>query len=145
MIFKILFISVFSFLLIYSFIRPFSSRVSRFFLFFGSILGILSLVGVEYTQIISDFFGIGRAVDLYLYLGLVTIFLFITYAINRFESLEKRNSSLIQEIAILESKLDDLKKEVAEDKKESWYTGNSIATYELETAEAFIKKESITL
>jgi hypothetical protein len=41
--------------------------------------------------------------------------------------------------------LDDLKKEVAEDKKETWYTGNSIATYELETAEAFIKKESITL
>lgn len=115
MIFKILFISVFSFLLIYSFIRPFSSRVSRFFLFFGSILGILSLVGVEYTQIISDFFGIGRAVDLYLYLGLVTIFLFITYSINRFESLEKRNSSLIQEIAILESKLDDLKKEDGND------------------------------
>jgi len=41
--------------------------------------------------------------------------------------------------------LDDLKKEVAEDKKETWYTGNSIATYELETAETFIKKESITL
>ena len=39
--------------------------------------------------------------------------------------------------------LDDLKKEVAEDKKETWYTGNSIVTYELETAEAFIKKESL--
>ncbi len=111
MVFKILFIIIFIMLLLYSLIRPFSSKVSRLFLFFGSTLGILSLLGIEYTQVISDFFGIGRAVDLYLYLGLVTIFLFITYAINRFESLEKRNSSLIQEIAILESKLDDLKKE----------------------------------
>tara|TARA_B110000014_G_C19769353_1_gene400358 strand:+ start:64 stop:405 length:342 start_codon:yes stop_codon:yes gene_type:complete len=103
MIFQILFICIFVFLLIYSLIRPFSSIVSRLFLIFGSILGILSLIGVEYTQVIANYIGIGRSADLYLYLGLVTIFLFITYTINQIGLINKKLSKLVKKIAIIET------------------------------------------
>jgi len=100
MIFKIIFISVFSILFLYSLIRPFSSQVARFFLMIGSMLGILSILGVSYTQVIADFLGIGRGADLYLYLSLLTIFLFVSFTINRFEALNKKISQLVKEIAI---------------------------------------------
>tara|TARA_Y100000991_G_C21676298_1_gene223189 strand:+ start:124 stop:363 length:240 start_codon:yes stop_codon:yes gene_type:complete len=67
----------------------------------GSISGILSLIGVSYTQRIADFLGIGRAADLYLYLGLVTIFLFVAFTLNRFDSLNKKISILVKELAIV--------------------------------------------
>tara|TARA_X000001036_G_C20662686_1_gene799549 strand:+ start:169 stop:501 length:333 start_codon:yes stop_codon:yes gene_type:complete len=104
MIFKITFISVFSFLLMYSFIRPFHSQVAKWFLMIGSILGILSILGVSYTQIIADLLGIGRGADLYLYLSLVTIFLFVAFTLNRFDALNKKISHLVKEIAILNKK-----------------------------------------
>ena len=44
MIFKIVFISIFSGLFIYSLIRPFYSSVARWFLMIGSVLGILSIL-----------------------------------------------------------------------------------------------------
>tara|TARA_Y100000739_G_C20481979_1_gene406383 strand:+ start:537 stop:776 length:240 start_codon:yes stop_codon:yes gene_type:complete len=67
----------------------------------GSVSGILSLIGVSYTQRIADFLGIGRATDLYLYLGLVTIFLFVAFTLNRFDSLNKKISILVKELAIV--------------------------------------------
>ena len=106
MIFQILFICIFVLLLIYSLIRPFSSIVSRLFLIFGSILGVLSLVGVEYTQTIANYIGIGRSADLYLYLGLVTIFLFITYTINQIGLINKKISKLVKKIAITEADIE---------------------------------------
>ena len=105
MIFKIIFISIFSILLIYSFLRPFNSSIARWFLMVGSVLGILSILGVSYTQVIANFLGIGRGADLYLYLSLVTIFLFVTFTINRFDALNKKISLLVKELAIL--KVDD--------------------------------------
>tara|TARA_B100000945_G_C20370840_1_gene592020 strand:- start:1043 stop:1285 length:243 start_codon:yes stop_codon:yes gene_type:complete len=66
----------------------------------GSILGVLSLVGVAYAQNVADFLGIGRAADLYLYLSLVTVFLFVTFTLNRFDALNKKISILTKEIAI---------------------------------------------
>lgn len=87
-------------LLLYSFIRPFSSQVSRLFLMVGSILGILSILGVTYTQVIADFLGIGRGADVYLYLSLLTIFLFVSFTINRFDALNKKISLLVKELAI---------------------------------------------
>ena len=100
MIFKIIFISVFILLFIYSIVRPFHSIISRLFLMIGSILGVLSLVGVKYAQNVADFLGIGRATDLYLYLSLVTIFLFVTFTLNRFDSFNKKISILTKELAI---------------------------------------------
>ena len=46
--------------------------------------------------------GIGRAADLYLYLGLITIFLFIAFTINKLDLMNKRKSKLIKEIALNE-------------------------------------------
>ena len=50
----------------------------------GSILGVFSLIGVTYAQNVADFLGIGRAADLYLYLSLLTIFLFVTFENENF-------------------------------------------------------------
>ena len=72
----------------------------------GSILGILSILGVSYTQVIANFLGIGRGADLYLYLSLVTIFLFVAFTINRFDVLNKKISLLVKEIAILKNEKD---------------------------------------
>lgn len=66
----------------------------------GSILGVFSLIGVTYAQNVADFLGIGRAADLYLYLSLVTIFLFVTFTLNRFDELNKKISILTKELAI---------------------------------------------
>ena len=104
MIFKIVFISIFFILFIYSFVRPFKSYVARWFLKIGSILGILSIVGVEYTQLIANFIGIGRAADLYLYLSLITIFLFVGFTINRFDAINKKISIIVKEIALNNNK-----------------------------------------
>lgn len=110
MIFKIIFISIFSLLLMYSLVRPFHSHVARWFLMIGSILGILSILGVSYTQIVADFLGIGRGADLYLYLGLVTIFLFVTFTLNRFDALNKKISHLVKEVAILNKNQNNINK-----------------------------------
>ena len=69
-------------------------------------LGILSILGVSYTQVIANYLGIGRGADLYLYLSLVTIFLFVAFTINRFDSLNKKISLLVKEIAILKKDKD---------------------------------------
>ena len=100
MIFKAIFTSIFCIVFIYAVIRPFSSRISKFFIIFGSFLGILSLSGEKYAQILANSLGIGRAADLFLYLSLVTIFLFISYTVNRLDSTNKRISKLTKEIAL---------------------------------------------
>lgn len=110
MIFKIIFISIFSILLLYSLVRPFYSLVARWFLMIGSALGILSILGVAYTQVIANFLGIGRGADLYLYLSLVTIFLFVTFTINRFDALNKKISLLVKELALTNQNSNDSKK-----------------------------------
>ena len=77
----------------------------------GSILGVFSLIGVTYAQNVADFLGIGRAADLYLYLSLVTIFLFVTFTLNRFDELNKKISILTKELAIARNSLNKSDKE----------------------------------
>ena len=113
MIFKIIFISIFSILLLYSFVRPFYSSAARWFLIIGSILGILSILGVSYTQLIANFLGIGRGADLYLYLSLITIFLFVGFTINRFDAMNKKISLLVKELAIVNKVQNNNKKDWA--------------------------------
>ena len=108
MIFKISFMFIFIVLFVYSILRPFHSIISRLFLMIGSILGILSLIGVSYAQNVAEFVGIGRAADLYLYLSLVTIFLFVTFTINRFDSLNKKISILTKELALARKSSEEL-------------------------------------
>ena len=100
MIFKVILTTIFCFVFIYAVIRPFSSRISKVFIIFGSLLGILSLSGEKYAQIVATSLGVGRAADLFLYLSLVTVFLFISYTVNRLDSTNKRISKLTKEIAL---------------------------------------------
>lgn len=100
MIFKAIFICIFIVAFFYAALRPFSSAVSKIFIMVGSLLGVLSLIGENYAQMLANLLGIGRAADLFLYLGLVTIFLFISYTVNRLDSTNKRISKLTKEIAL---------------------------------------------
>ena len=96
---KFTFIILFALLIGYALIRPFSSIFPRLFLLFGSILGLLSVVGEEYTNYLANIVGISRAADLYLYLGLVTIFLYIYFTLMKFRSLENRINKIAQHVA----------------------------------------------
>ena len=95
MIFKIIFMIIFILLFVYSLMRPFSSIIARLLTIFGSILGALSLAGIEYTDKIANYLGIGRGPDLYLYIGLFTFFLYMGYSINKFDLLNKKISYLV--------------------------------------------------
>ncbi|MDC0180993.1 DUF2304 domain-containing protein [Pseudomonadota bacterium] len=98
---------LFTFLFFYGFVRPFDSIFARLFLIIGSFLGFISVLGKEYTNLLAANLGIKHGSDLYLYLGLMTIFLFIFYTLNAFSTHQKTIAKLTREIAILESKIDD--------------------------------------
>jgi len=100
MILKYILSGLFILLIFYSLIRPFSSLMPRIFLFSGSLLGFLSVIGVEYTNSVANFLGIGRAADLYLYLSLITIFVFIFYSFDKFKAIEKKIIKISRELAL---------------------------------------------
>lgn len=103
MIFKTIFMIFFILLFIYSLLRPFSSIIARLLTIFGSVLGALTLVGIEYTDKVANFLGIGRGPDLYLYIGLFTFFLYTGYSLNKFDILNRKISDLVKQIAINEA------------------------------------------
>ena len=94
---------LFIFLFCYGFLRPFSSLYSKLFLIIGSFLALLSVLGENYTMYLANLLGVGRSADLYLYLGLVTTFLFILYTINKFKNQERKISTLIQKISLIDA------------------------------------------
>lgn len=96
---------LFILILFYGFFRPFSSLYSKLFMIVGSLLGFFSVLGEKYATNVANFLGVGRGADLYLYLGLITIFLFILYTMNKFKSQEKKISTLIQKISLMELKI----------------------------------------
>ena len=104
MIIKILLCIVFFSSLTYSILRPAKNIFSKLFLITGSILGFLSVIGEKYTIIIANYLGVGRGADLFLYLGLVIIFFFIFYTLDRFSKIQKEISKISRAIAIEESK-----------------------------------------
>ena len=103
MIYKAFFLSIFIFLFSYSLIRPFANIYSRLFLFFGSIAGILSLLGSKYANLIAGYVGIENGSYLYLYIGLVTTFMFIFYSMNKDSQLENSLAKLARELSILKT------------------------------------------
>tara|TARA_B110000503_G_C6960747_1_gene334954 strand:- start:58 stop:378 length:321 start_codon:yes stop_codon:yes gene_type:complete len=100
MIIKYILSGLFILLILYSLIRPFSGLMPRIFLFSGSLLGFLSVLGVEYTNSVANFLGIGRGADLYLYLSLITVFVFIFYSLDKFKSIEQRIIRIAREISL---------------------------------------------
>jgi hypothetical protein len=101
MVYKVFFLIIFAFLFVYSLIRPFANIYSRLFLFFGSIAGIISLLGSKYANLIADYIGVENGSYLYLYIGLVTIFMFIFYSMNKNTQLEDSIAKLVRELAIV--------------------------------------------
>jgi hypothetical protein len=102
---QIFFLMLFGSLIIYGLIRPFQSMYARLFLITGAILGFISVLGKEYTNAMADILGVSHGSYLYLYLGLITTFLFIFFTLNNFSLQQKLISKLTREIAILESKI----------------------------------------
>ena len=96
---------LFAFLFLYGFIRPFDSIFARLYLILGSFLGFISVLGREYTNTIARFMGVEHGSYLYLYIGLITMFVFTFYAINAFSAQQKTITKLTREIALLESKI----------------------------------------
>lgn len=101
---------LFIFLLLYSLIRPFQSIFSKMFLIFGSSLGLLSVINIEVVDDISRSLGVERGADLYLYLGLITSFLFFLFLLNRFSSLEDKINKLSRHVALKDLEKKDSKK-----------------------------------
>lgn len=109
MIIKYIFLAIFVLLFFYGLVRPFASIFAKLFLLVGSMLGFLSLLGAKYVNEIALLVGVENATLLYLYIGLVTIFLFIISTINRFDRVNGRITKLTRKIALLEKKLDNNK------------------------------------
>ena len=107
MLVKYLFLSIFILLFFYGLIRPFASIFAKLFLIVGSVFGFLSLLGADYVNQIALFIGVENATLLYLYFGLITIFLTIIITLNRFDEINARITKLTRKIAILESKIDE--------------------------------------
>jgi len=105
MLVKYLFLSIFVLLFFYGLIRPFASIFAKLFLIVGSVFGFLSLLGADYVNKIALFIGVENATLLYLYFGLITIFLTIIITLNRFDEINARITKLTRKIAILESKI----------------------------------------
>ena len=105
MIVKYLFLTIFVLLFVYGLFRPFSSIFARLFLILGSIFGFISLLGSEYVNRIALFIGVENATLLYLYFGLVIIFLTIIITLNRFDEVNSRITKLTRKITMLESKI----------------------------------------
>jgi len=105
MIIKYIFLVIFIALFFYGLIRPFVSIFAKLFLIIGSMLGFLSLIGAKYVNDIALFVGVQNATLLYLYFGLVTIFLFIIITINRFDQVNNRITKLTRKLSLLEIEL----------------------------------------
>jgi len=105
MIIKYFFLTIFVFLFIYGLIRPFNSIFAKLFLIIGSMLGFLSLLGAKYVNEIALYVGVENATLLYLYFGLITIFLFIIITINRFDDVNSKITKLTRKISLLESEI----------------------------------------
>lgn len=106
MIFKIIFIVIFLLLLIYSFLRPFSSLIAKALLFSGSLFGILTLLGMDYLQSLADFFGIIRAEDLYLFMSIFILFLFLVYLLDKIHRLNNKITMIVKKSATYINKED---------------------------------------
>lgn len=107
MLVKYLFLSIFVLLFFYGLIRPFASIFAKLFLIVGSVFGFLSLIGADYVNQIALYIGVENATLLYLYFGLITIFLTIIITLNRFDEINARITKLTRKIAILESKIEE--------------------------------------
>tara|TARA_X000000368_G_C22934022_1_gene669028 strand:- start:648 stop:971 length:324 start_codon:yes stop_codon:yes gene_type:complete len=97
---KFIFIALFLALFLYSLIRPFSSMAARMFLLLGSLLGLLSVSWLDFSYLMAQQLGVATSKDLFLYLGLMTIFIFVFVTWEKFKTLDDKITKLSIEIAL---------------------------------------------
>ena len=89
---------------IYGLIRPFSSLLARLFTIVGSLFGFLSVSGMGWINIVAEKIGANSSQDLFLYLGLITIFVFILVSWEKYRQLDDKITKLAAEMALERSK-----------------------------------------
>ena len=107
MILKVFFTVIFLFTFVYSLLRPSSNIFSKLFLIFGSVLVFLSVIGEDYVTQIANYLGVGRGTDLFLYIGLLVIFFFIFYTLDRLNKIQKNLTVLSRKISLKDFKSDN--------------------------------------
>tara|TARA_B100000941_G_C28360782_1_gene476857 strand:- start:68 stop:424 length:357 start_codon:yes stop_codon:yes gene_type:complete len=112
----ITFTIIFLILITYGLFRPFENIFSKMFLIFGSSLGLLSVLNLDTVDYIGRMVGIAKGADLYVYLGLITSFLFILSLLNRFNRLESKINTLAKNIALIDK--DNANKDINNTKAE---------------------------
>jgi len=66
-----------------------------------AFLGVIALVP-ELTSVVAQFFGVGRGVDLALYLAMLLVFYLIFRMYIRFERMERNITKIVRSIALEE-------------------------------------------
>ena len=81
------------------------SRALRTLLLFSfpSLIGF-SIIFPRVWQSMADTLGIGKGIDLLLYVTVLTLVTYIGYSFGKFRYLEKRIAILVQEITLLQAK-----------------------------------------
>jgi hypothetical protein len=74
------------------------------FLTVGSLLGLLSVSGLGFSTFIAEALGVSGSRDLFLYLGLMTIFIFVFVTWERHKNLEDKITKLSIEISLNQAK-----------------------------------------
>jgi len=105
MILKYIVLTLFTTLFSYSLVRPFSSVFAKLFMLFGSALGFVSVIDSSYINRVAGALGVhGGGKELYLYVILVTAFMFFCHSWEKFKSIEKKMSTIVKALAIEQSK-----------------------------------------
>lgn len=107
---KLIFLGIFSIIFIYSILRPFNSALSKIYLIFGSLFGIILIL---FSDTVNSFaFRIGfeyGSPTLFFYVSLIVLFLLIFYVSNEFTKLNNKNAILAKELTLLKEELKRLK------------------------------------
>ena len=103
MVLNSLFSLLFAILFIYGLIRPFSSQLARLFTIAGSFLGFLAVSGMGLTSILAEKVG-ADSKEIFLYLVLITVFVYIFVSLEKYKQLEDKITKLASELSLEKAK-----------------------------------------
>lgn len=83
--------------------RELSIQLFLLWMAFWIIVGVI-IVLPQTTQIVADWLGVGRGVDVVIYIAIIVLFYIVFRIFNRIEKIEKDITYLVKEISIETSK-----------------------------------------
>ena len=95
---------MFAILFTYGLIRPFSSPLARVFTVAGSLVGFLTVSGMGLTSIIAENIGAENSQELFLYLVLMTVFVYIFVSLEKSKQLEDKITKLATQLSLEKAK-----------------------------------------